>query len=223
MWAQNPDKPNSYILSDIGIIERLKLLLAWWSASDEARFAVLAVELAATPPDGFSPWRDGAEMIELLRELPDPNYFNGFPFVDVMVGHLEAGLIDMLNGYMGTDDLQKISDAIEAHRTSVSPNIIAAMDRAIVREIEEISYRLAELDSKSTLNDHMGYLGILGPRAGVPKSIIEWAEKTVKERIEAIEEETTTADAPEIGRRKRENETFDDVTIQNLFAPLLSQ
>ncbi|GAJ96247.1 nSTAND3 domain-containing NTPase [Rhizobium rhizogenes] len=223
MWAQNPGKPNSYILSDIGIIDRLKLLLAWWAASEEARFAVLAVELAATPPGGFSAWRDGAEMIELLRELPDPDYFEGFPFVEVMIGHLEAGLIDMLNGYMGTDDLQKISDAIEEHRTSVSLNIIAAMDRAIVREIEEISDRVAELDSESTLNDHMGYLGVLGPRAGVPKSIIERAEKTVKERIEAIEEETTTAAAPEIGRRKRESETFDDAAIQSLFAPLLSQ
>ena len=69
----------------------------------------------------------------------------------------------------------------------------------------------------------MGYLSVLGPRAGVPESIIERAKKTVKERIEAIEEETTTADAPEIGRGKRENETFDDVAIQNLFAPLLSQ
>jgi hypothetical protein len=223
MWAQNPDKPNSYILSDIGIIDRLKLLLAWWSASDEVRFAVLAVELAATPPGGFSAWRDGAEMIELLCELPDPDYFEGFPFVEAMVGHLETGLVDMLNGYVGTDDLQKISDAIEEHRISVSPNVIAAMDRAIIREIEEISDRVAELDSESTLNDHMGYLGILGSRAGVPKSIIERAKKTVKERIEAIEEETKTADAPEIDRRKRENEIFDDAAIQSLFAPLLSQ
>jgi DNA polymerase III delta prime subunit len=223
MWSPSPSKPKVLILSDIAIIERLKLLLAWWSASDETRFAVLAVELAATPPGGFSAWRDGEEMIELLCELSDPDYFGGFPFVDVMVGHLEAGLIDMLNYHMGTDDLQNISDAIEEHRTSVSPNVIAAIDRAIVREIDNISDRVTELDSESTLNDHMGYLSVLGPRAGVPNSIIEQAIKTVKKRMEAIDEETTTADAPEIGRRKRESETFDDVAIQNLFAPLLSQ
>ncbi|MFG1351357.1 hypothetical protein, partial [Xanthobacter autotrophicus] len=158
MWAPDPDKPNSLILSDIGVIDRLKLLLAWWSASDEVRFAVLAVELAANPPGGFSAWRDGAEIIELLYELPDPDYFERFPFVEVMVGHLEAGVIDILNCYMGTDDLQKISDAIEEHRPNVSPDIIAAMDRAIVREIEEISDRVADLDSESTLNDHMDYL-----------------------------------------------------------------
>ena len=104
----------------------------------------------------------------------------------------------------------------------VSPSIIAAMERAIVREIEELPARVAELDSESTLNDHMGYLGVLGPRAGVPNSDIERDEKIVKERIEAIEEETTTADAPEIPRNKRENEPFDDDAIRNLFAPLLS-
>ncbi|MBR9971895.1 restriction endonuclease [Magnetospirillum sulfuroxidans] len=223
MWGRNPDQPNSYFLSDLGIIDRLKLLLAWWSASDEARFAVLAVELAASPPGGFDAWRDGAEMIELLRELLDPDYFDGFPFVEVMIGHLEAGLIGMLNGYIGTDDLKTISDAIEEDRTRVSPNIIAAMDHAIVREIEEISDRVAELDSDSTLNDHMGYLGVLGPRAGVLESVIARAEKIVKERIKAIEEEITTADAPEVGRGKQENETFDDAAIQNLFAPLLSR
>ncbi|CUW40843.1 conserved protein of unknown function(containing P-loop containing nucleoside triphosphate hydrolases domain,157-366) [Magnetospirillum sp. XM-1] len=223
MWGTNSGKPNSFILSDLGIIDRLKLLLAWWSASDETQFAVLAVKLAASPPGGFNAWRDGAEMIELLRELPAPDYFEGFPFVEEMIGHLEAGLIGLLNGYIGTDDLQTISDVIEEHRTIVSPNIIAAMDRAIVREIEEISDRVAELDSESTLNDHMGYLGVLGPRAGVPESVIARAEKIVKERIEAIEEEITTADAPEIGRRKQENEPFDDTAIQNLFAPLLSQ
>ncbi|MFG1352814.1 hypothetical protein, partial [Xanthobacter autotrophicus] len=64
---------------------------------------------------------------------------------------------------------------------------------------------------------------VLGARAKVPRPIIERAEKIVKERIKAIEEETTTADDPEIGRSKRENETFDDAAIQNLFAPLLSQ
>lgn len=222
MWAKNPNNPSSYILSDLGIIDRIKLLLDWWKASNEAKFAVLAVELAVTHPGGFSAWRDGADMIELLCELTDPNCFKGFPHVMDLVGQLEAGLIDVLNGSTEIDDLQKISDAIEDQRTRVSPSIIAAMERAIVREIEELPDRVAELDSESTLNDHMGYLGVLGPRAGVPKSDIERAEKIVKERIEAIEEETTTADAPEIPRNKRENEPFDDDAIRNLFAPLLS-
>ncbi|WP_129557294.1 hypothetical protein [Azospirillum baldaniorum] len=222
VWSPSLDEPGSYIVSDIGITDRLKLLLDWWTASGEARFAVLALELAATPPDGFSPWRDGAEMVELLCELLDPFNFEDAPFVEVMVGHLEAGLIDMLNGHMGMDDLKKISDAIEENSTSVSSHIMKAMEHAIVREFEEISDRVVELDSESTLNDYMGYLGALALRVGIPKSIVERAEKAVKERIEAIEEEATIAEAPEVGRGKRENETFDDTAIQNLFAPLLS-
>jgi DNA polymerase III delta prime subunit len=222
IWTRDPVNSLSYILSDMPIIGRLKLLLDWWSASGAERFAVLAVELAASPPGGFSTWRDGAEMIELMRELPGPDYFEGFPFIEEMVGHLEASLIGILNGYMGADDLMKISDAIEEDRTSISPGVMVAMEGAIVREFEEISDRVGELDSESTLNDHMDYLNVLGLRAGVPKSIIERAKNTVQERIDAIEEETTTADAPEIGSSKREGEIFDNAAIQNLFAPLLS-
>lgn len=222
MWTTDPHRPGSYTLSDIGVIARIKLLLDWWTASDETRFAILAVELAANPPGGYSAWQDGAAMVKLLRNLSDPEYFEGLPFVEELRRHLDAGLVNMLDSYMGTDDLTKISDAIEENRKTVNPNVLKAMDRAIIRELEEVSDRVTELVSESTLIDHMDYLRVLGPRAKIPEAIIDEAGGIVKRRIKDIEEETTTAEAPEVGRMGRETERFDNEAIQNLFSPLLN-
>lgn len=221
MWTLNPGKPNSYILADIGVIDRLKLLLEWWAASAEDRFAVLAVQLAAEPPGGFVAWCDGENMVELLSKLPTSEYFEGFPYVVEVVRHLEAGLVEMIDGYVPVDDLKALSDAIENSTPSFSSNITMAIDRAIADAIDNISDRVADLDSESTLNDHLEYLDVLGHRAGVPQSSIDRAKKIVEARIQTIESEMAISDAVEIGRTMREEEIFDDTAIQNLFAPLV--
>ncbi|MDE1146449.1 MAG: hypothetical protein PW843_07475 [Azospirillaceae bacterium] len=221
MWSKNPNQPNSIIITDMGIVDRLNLLLDWWLSSGEIRFADLAVELTAAAPGGFDAWRDSVQMIELMRELSDPDSFKEFPFVEAMMQHLEAGLIDILRSYVGTDDLQKISDAIEKNQKYIPSNVIEIMNKAILFEFDEIEEHVSDMYSESMLKDHMEYLSVLGPRAAIPRYKIEWAERAVQQRIIDIEGETFAPNVNAI-ENKEYDELFDDVAIQNLFAPLLS-
>lgn len=224
MWKRDPERANSYTFSDSSNLERLKLLLSWWNASGDARFTQIAVALAANPLGGYSAYRDGADMVELLRELPDPDYYESSPHLAELVVHLEAGLLKLLKSGIGADDLEKISNAIEEHRSGIGAPIIKAVEDAIIAEIENVKDRVEELDSESTLNDHIATLSSLGARASVPRSVIKRAQLTVRARIDTIAEETSDTGAPDIVvQERRAVEKFDNNDLRNLFAPLLAQ
>ena len=49
--------------------------------------------------------------MRLLTELPDPDYGEGFPYKDELIGQLEIALVGVLD-WISTDDLETISDAV---------------------------------------------------------------------------------------------------------------
>jgi hypothetical protein len=220
MWVPNPDKAGSLIIGEASISARIKLILDWWSATHDVRFADAAVAIATKPQGWFSAWTDGASFIELLRQLADPRYFKGFPYVEELGQKLEAAVLNVMRG-APADDLERMSDAMEEDVKSVNPDLVAAIRQAIVQAFDDIEDRIAGQDSESTLEDHIASLKKLAPRANVPREVIRAAESKVKARITVIEENRETAGSPEIGERRPESDRFSDTDLRNLFAPLL--
>lgn len=223
IWKRSATLPHSFNVNDIANSERIKLLLEWWAASKAPAFAGLAVALAEKPVDGFSAWRDGEELIALLGELRAGGPAD-LPLVDELVTALENGLLSLLSSGMASDDLEKISDAVEASAELLGAEIQEAAKDAIRREFADIERVLAETDSESTLEDYIATLTKLAPRAGIPPWTLTATETKVNERIAAIAEEAERAEAPSFsGAARKDPDRFDDADLKNLFAPLLER
>lgn len=125
---------------------------------------------------------------------------------------------------MASDDLEKISDAVEASAELLGAEIQEAAKDAIRREFADIERVLAETDSESTLEDYIATLTKLAPRAGIPPWTLTATETKVNERIAAIAEEAERAEAPSFsGAARKDPDRFDDADLKNLFAPLLER
>lgn len=222
MWVRNPDKPDTLFVGEASIMDRINLVIEWWWATEDLRFANAALAIAANPVGEFSPWTDGVEIVELLSKLNNRDYFEGFPHVAALEGHLEKGLLELLR-YARADDIEKISDEVHDRLEDPKPELVAAIKAAIVREFRDLDDRLAGEDSEFTLEDHMASLKKLGPRADVPAAVIEKAEMQIKERIAAIDEESVKGDSPDIGGTGRESEKLSDAELKNMFMPLLAR
>jgi hypothetical protein len=220
-WKKSAQYPHSYSPADLANTDRIDLLSSWWEATGDEAFARLATDLAAKPVSGFSSWRDGTDLIELMVNFRNGYYYE-FPFEEEMLTALGDGLITMLDGGVESDDLERISDAITGAEETLDPDIVAAATAAIRREFGEIDRMVAETDSESTLEEHKATLEKLAPRAGIGSVALASAIRTINERISAIAEKAEEAEAPSFsGAVKKEREKFDDSALLNLFGSLL--
>ncbi len=219
-------RPDAYATADLGNVARIKLLLNWGSASGEDRFCQLAMQLAKAPPapqgwSGFSAWREGAELIELVGELGDDDYYGTLSIAAGLADALEDEIVNLLAWGMSHDELENMADAVEASYPPASDRVRKAAMEAIRREIDDVELSIGGIDSESTLEDHATTLKKLAPRADVPPEALARALAKVEERILELGEETSVADAPSIPNSPREIDTFDDAALRDLFAPLL--
>ena len=226
-WRATSGQPRgSWSPSDLSNSARLRLLLEWWSATRDSRFASLSVSLAKNPPGfsnsrSFNSWRDGTELVELVRELRDGDYFVDFPAANELVDELEDGLVKMLSYGVAMDDLDNISDAVANAGSLIGDDVREATEEAIRVEFTNVESNVADVDSESTLEDHIKLLEKLGPRAGVKSEDVVAAVKEVRGRIEELAEEASTAESPSVPRPKAEDDVFDDAALRNLVLPLL--
>lgn len=223
VWKKSTQYAHSYSTSDLANSDRIVLLINWWDATGDETFARLATDLATKPVSGFSSWRDGTDLIELIKKLRD-GYYGEFPFVEEMLAALEDGVITMLNSGIASDELEAISDAISAAEEILSPDIKDAAREAIQREFDEIDRTVADTDSESTLKEQKAMLEKLAPRAGIPGAALALALDAVDERISALTEEVekaSTASFP--GAAKSETDKFDEKELMSLFTPLLDR
>ncbi len=221
-WKRSAAYPLSYTAADLANTDRIGLLIEWWEATRDEAFARFATDLAANPVRGFSSWRDGTDLIELIGNFRN-EYYSGFPFEDEMLTALEHGAISMLSGGVAPDDLERISDAITEAKDVLDPSITAAAKEAIQREFDEIDRMVAETNSTSTLKEHKAMLENLAPRVGITEAALASVMRIVDERISAIDEEAEETSAPSFsGSTKKETGIFDDKALMNLFAPLLA-
>lgn len=225
VWNRVPTN-SGYSMHVIGLsnTDRLELLLIWWDITRDIRFANLALSLADNPVDGFNSWRDGEEAVELMYKLRDGDYYEGFPFSTELADKLESEFIFMLEQDVSSDDLVNISDAVENWNKFLGDNITNAVEDAIHREFNDIEDIVSEIDSESTLNDHITMLKKMGKRVNINSQKIDGAVETVESRIAELqeEEEIYQAKTPDLGSSANNNtDKFDDVALKNLFMPLL--
>ena len=128
----------------------------------------------------------------------------------------------MLRSGVDTDDLEQMSDAVEEAVGLLSPDLIRATQSAIQTEIALAGQRAAETDSESTLEERIGSLSKLAPRASIPSDRLDQAIAAITDRIRAIEEEADKEDGPDFMPAKPEVDVFDDEQLRDLFASLLA-
>ena len=213
---------NVYRFCDLCVSDRISLLLEWSAMTGEERFASLALLLADKPIGGFSPWRDGDNLIRLIRDLREGSAEEMSCAAELSVS-LESGLINIFDSGIWADDFGNMCDAVDRARDLLSHEVFEAANRAIVREVDDAMSNAAAIDSESTLEDHIKTLQRLAPSAGVPEPALKEAILAIQGRISEINERTAEAPSPEFsGRSPRESDKFDDIALRDLFASLVS-
>ena len=210
-------------MADASNTDRISLLLDWWYATEDQRFADYLRRMMAAPVDGFRAWLDGTDLVRLLAELPDADYGEGFPYGDELIGQLEKALIDVLN-WISTDELEKIGDAVDVAGSAISPSVVAAVEDAVLTQFEEIEGLIENEESDFTLQDCISSLRKWGTRFSIPRKSVDNAVSKIEERIQMIqdEDEPPTAESPSFAASTVVSDEFDDEALKNLFAPLVS-
>ena len=182
--------------------DRIRLLIDWWSATENGRFSDIALVLARSPVDGLDSWRDGGEAVELVAKLRDGDYFGDLPGATEMADHLEAAVISMLESPMTPDELEKISDAVDDWRHHLTDGLFRAHDDAIRNEIENVGSVVEEMDSESTLNEHIDTIRKLSERVNIASQAVSIAVKKVEDRITKLGEETDVSQSTVVRRQQ---------------------
>lgn len=207
---------------DLCYAERISLLLEWHGCSGEMRFFEIASSLASDRIGNFSAWNDAKRLIQLISGIQDGELLDS-DMIEELRGKFEGGIISILEGHLWPDDLEGICDNIDLHEKLLGPRIRNAADKAILDQIENIDSLIADVDSESTLEDHIKTLRRFAPRLGVPNSVLDRAIESVENRISEINEKVETAPSPDFSAESiRTHEHFDDSALANLFAPLVS-
>jgi uncharacterized protein (UPF0147 family) len=215
-------RPGGLYPTGLSNTDRIELLLAWWEASHDQRFADLAFALARAPVDGLDPWRDGDEAVDLLAKLRLGFYFGELPCATELADSLEDAIIDMIERGISSDDLEKISDAIEERRQVLGSRITGAFEDVIRSEIDGVRDIISDIDSESTLKEHIQTLQKLAKRTTIPPQNVERAVAMVMDRIAEIEEQTSVSKSPSFkAAPTTELDDFDDAALRNLFEPLV--
>ena len=204
--------------------DRIELLIEWWEASKDHRFSDVALVLARSPIDGLDPWRDGNEVIELIGKLRDGDYFDELPHASDIADYLEAAAVAMIDQNMTSEELEKISDAVDEWSHHLTDQLFRAVDDAIRNEINNVGTIIEEIDLESTLKQHIDTIEKLSKRVGLSTNVISNAVETVRDRITKLEEGTEVSSSPSFRSvRPPEKDTFDDEALKNFFVPLLQR
>lgn len=215
-------EPSFYRFYDLSLTDRISLLLSWAGVVGDEEFVTYALQIAEKPIGGFSPWRDGVELVSLIRSLRRGEDAD-LPSAGDLATALEDQLVMMLRNHLWPDDLARMYGAIEDERDLLVADVFDAANEAIVRGIDDAREDAASIDSESTLADHIKAFERLAPRAGIPPEKLKTAISAIQSRISEIEEDVEEASPPDFsGKVPRAADKFDDAALRNLFAPLVA-
>jgi len=218
----DPTEPNVWRFHDLGLAERISLLLEWNAATGAGDFIDIAMGIAAKPRGGFSAWNDGVRLVRLLHDLRSGD-FADLHRADELAAGIEDALIDIFAGHVWADDLDSIYEEMERQPELISVMVFDAARRAIEQRIESAMTDAAGIESESTLEDHIKAFERLAPLASIPPERVQLAISEIQSRIAEIKERTEKATSPEFsGQTLREKDKFDDLALRNLFEPLVS-
>lgn len=209
--------------AEISNMARILLLLEWWELTRSNDFINCLLCISDNPVDGLDPWWDGDEVIELIYKLRDGDYYIGLSCADEVANNLEASLRIMLEQSIASDDLESISDAIDEWGIYLSDDINNNFHKLIHGEFNNVTEIVSNIDSESTLLDHIDMLKKLGKRSGLEDCTISMAIEIVDSRINEVHNEEIELDvhAPRMSARKDSGDEFDDKELINLFTPLI--
>ena len=223
IWKACRSHPYHLEIYDLPNSARLELLLEWWGATRNERLEGAVIAYATNPADRYEAWRDGAEIVNLISCLRDGEH-DEFPGAQQLIELLEEALVELLQDGLSSEDLERISDAVDELDYVLSPHVPERVADAIYQEIGDTLSTVSNIDSVSTLEDHGTILKKLAPRARVTEQELAHALSIVEDRKCEIEEETKVAESPSITRRTpKESESFDDAELVNLFGLLISE
>jgi conflict system STAND superfamily ATPase len=221
---KDPTDATVYHFHDLSLTDRISLLLSWASV-DDVEFMTYALRIAERPLGGFggfSPWRDGVELVSLIRSLRHGEDAD-LPCADDLANKLEDRLVAMFGDHMWPDDLDRMHEAIEYERDLLAADVFDAAREAIVRGIDDAREDAASIESESTLGDHIKAFERLAARAGIPPEKLKTAISAIQSRISEIGESVEEASSPDFsGKLPRAPDRFDDAALRNLFAPLVA-
>lgn len=220
VWKRDDDNPSVYRMWDIFNSARIELLLEWHIASGNEMFIERLLDVASKPAGGFGASEDGASLVKLIEEIKaHENIARG----EELCEKLEDGLINILDGHVWPDDLERIYDAVDETEAILSSRVKDAANRAIIREVDDIASNIAEMDSESELKDHIKALQRYAPKVGLSEASLGEAIEAIESRISEINEEADQAPPPRFsGEKLSRSDHFDDAALSNLFAPLIS-
>lgn len=223
-WVRihNSTRGETYAPTGLSNVERLELMIDWWYASADEDLLPLISTLAGKPVDGWDAWRDAENLLILVGKLRDTGYFDELPQAADLADTLERGAANMIDrNSLNSEDLDKLSDAYEEWKHYLGTEIEEAIASGVRREFEEIDRVLRDMDSESTVDEHIEVLEKLGKRTGIPDAVVKRASDKAWER--KFEIESASAEASSSSIRSRDPQIadgFDDAALQTLFAPL---
>ncbi|MGX9181469.1 nSTAND3 domain-containing NTPase [Mesorhizobium sp. BHbdii] len=224
VWLKIQTSAHSVTYTPTGLsnVERVELMIDWWYASADDNFLPMISTLAGNPVDGWDAWRDADNLLILVGKLRGTGYFDELPQAADLADILEEGAANMIDvNSLTSEDLDKLSDAYEEWRYYLGPVIKEAIASGIRREFEEIDKVLRDMDSESTVDEHIEVLEKLGKRTGISEEAIKRASEKALERKIEIESDSTAAPSSSVRSRDTQiADAFDDAALQTLFAPL---
>lgn len=220
-WRPRAGDPRSLEYNDASNSNRLLLLMSWWQITDDVRFADAIMNVARAPKNHFSAWSDGTKLIDFFSRLQDRGYGRPFIYEVEFLDLIEKAVIDTIR-WTSSDMLASMIEVIDGAGRAVPSSIAAAMERAVLAEIEDIGNVVGAEESESSLNDRVGALTKLGPRYDVPKQVLDRAIAVVEERISKIRTQSSSATpSPSFSPAKEPTDRFSDKALKDLFAPLV--
>ena len=218
-----PEGDGLYSRERIGLLNagRIELLIEWWQATKEFRFAELALTLAQNPIDGLETSRDGREVIELIGKIRG-EWYPELPNADSTAAALESACVRMLTfSYGEIDDLERIASAIDEWPKESDDRIADALEMAIASEIADTPRTVARMNFTWMLRDHEESITKLYRRTQAPESMLDEAITAIRTRMNALNDDPSTAPSrPPLPTPQHEAATFDDDALKSLFATL---
>jgi hypothetical protein len=215
-------EPMSYKGDDLYNTRRIQLLIEWWYEFKSEVISKAIRSIVDDPVGGWDVWRDGDAIIELVGKFRQEGYYDQYVEAAEIASLLEDVAVSIIEiDDLTIEELDKISRAADEWSDELGDRVSAAINKAIEREFDKAPSIFRDTDSESTLDEHVDVLQRLGKVAGLTDKKIENVYYLASDRKHEIASETVEAEPiTACADTQSEVDNFDEVALQNLFAPL---
>lgn len=207
--------------SDLDHLERIELLISWWQASGNERFIDVAISVAEKSMGKLSMWRGGRQALSLVGQLRGQLLEKNPPKSEVLASRLEDAIVAMVEGGVSSEDLEALADMLETWGAFLGQEVEEAFRRAVDDEIVNVRSIVADIDSESTLDDHIESLKRLASKSSLPAEDVMRAIGYAQDRLLEIEESAADSGTAPAKVQTFDADQFNDAALRNLFMPLV--